>query len=55
MDVEIVISDMENVEMFNDVNKVKDFISTLDYIDQPINTKLSSILQVCCQPRMIKL
>ena len=49
MDVEIVISDMENVEMFNDVNKVKDFISTLKYIDQPINTKLSSILQVCCQ------
>ena len=49
MDVEIVISDMENVEMFNDVNKIKDFISTLEYIDQPINTKLSSILQVCCQ------
>lgn len=49
MDVEIVISDMEEIEMFNDVNKIKDFISTLEYIDQPINTKLSSILQVCCQ------
>ncbi|MBP5534242.1 MAG: hypothetical protein J6Y03_01900 [Alphaproteobacteria bacterium] len=49
MDVEIVISDMENVEMFNDVDKIKDFISTLEYIDQPLNTQLSSILQVCCQ------
>ena len=26
MDVEIVISDMEEIEMFNDVNKIKDFI-----------------------------
>ena len=49
MDVEIVISDMENLEIFNDVGKIKEFISTLEYIDQPINTTLSSILQVCCQ------
>lgn len=36
-------------ETFSNLDKMKDFLSTLEYIDQPINTTLSPLLQVCCQ------
>ena len=49
MDVDIIITDVESQSMFKDFDKVKDFVSSLEYIDQPINTALSSILQLCCQ------
>ena len=37
------------METLKNLDKMKDFLSTLEYIDQPINTTLSSLLQVCCQ------
>ena len=49
MDSELIINSDTISETFNDLDKVKGFLSTLKYIDQPINTELSSLLQVCCQ------
>ena len=49
MDLEIVMNGEALSETFSNLDKIKDFLSTLEYIDQPINTELSSLLQVCCQ------
>lgn len=49
MDLEIVMNGEALSETFSDLGKMKEFLSTLEYIDQPINTTLSSLLQVCCQ------
>ena len=49
MDLEIVMNGEALSETFSNLDKMKDFLSTLEYIDQPINTTLSSLLQVCCQ------
>ena len=49
MDLEIVMNSEALSETFSDLGKMKEFLSTLEYIDQPINTTLSSLLQVCCQ------
>ena len=49
MDLEFVMDRAETIETFGNLEKVKDLLSTLEYIDQPINTTLSSLLQVCCQ------
>ena len=49
MDLEIVMNGKALSETFSDLGKMKEFLSTLEYIDQPINTTLSSLLQVCCQ------
>ena len=49
MDLEIILDSDIISETFSNLDKMKDFLSTLEYIDQPINTTLSSLLQVCCQ------
>ena len=49
MDLEFIMNRAETIETFGNLEKVKDLLSTLEYIDQPINTTLSSLLQVCCQ------
>lgn len=49
MDLEFVMDKAETIETFSKLDRVKDLLATLDYIDQPINTTLSTILQLCCQ------
>ena len=49
MDLELILDSDTISETFSDLGKMKEFLSTLEYIDQPINTTLSSLLQVCCQ------
>ena len=49
VDAEIQIGNTDNCEIFHNVKDLKGFVDTLEYIDQPINTRLSSILQMCCQ------
>ena len=49
MDLEIVMNGETLSETFSNLDKMKDFLSTLEYRDQPIKTTLSSLLQVCCQ------
>ena len=49
MDLELILDSDTISKTFSDLGKMKEFLSTLEYIDQPINTTLSSLLQVCCQ------
>ena len=49
MDLELILDSDAISKTFSDLGKMKEFLSTLEYIDQPINTTLSSLLQVCCQ------
>ena len=49
MDLEIVMDNSAISDTFNNLDKIKGFLATLEYIDQPINTTLSSLLQVCCE------
>ena len=49
MDLELILDSDTISKTFSNLDKMKDFLSTLEYIDQPINTTLSSLLQVCCQ------
>ena len=49
MDLEIILDSDTISETFSNLGKMKEFLSTLEYIDQPINTTLSSLLQVCCE------
>ena len=49
MDLEFVMDKAETIETFSKLDRVKDLLATLDYIDQPINSTLSTILQLCCQ------
>ena len=49
MDLELILDSDTISKTFSNLGKMKEFLSTLEYIDQPINTTLSSLLQVCCQ------
>ncbi len=49
VDLELKIKDAHQCELFQDLNQVKEMVKVLEYIDQPLNTRLSSILQLCCQ------
>lgn len=49
VDLELRINGTDEIKFFQDLGQVKEMVRVLEYIDQPLNTRLSSILQLCCQ------